>query len=124
MKLPNLENAVVSKAKVLDYLLANTSKSARAKAGFFARFGFTRDNWRTLQLTLLEHCQTGEVESVETDTFGERYTVVGELKCPDGRSPTVKAVWMVDEGQDVPRLITAYPSKRRWHDELNGGDVL
>ena len=113
MKLPNLENAVVSKAKVLDYLLAYTSKSARAKAGFFSRFGFTREDWRTLQLALLKHCQMHDVESLETDTYGERYTIVGEIECPDKRTPTIKAVWMVDEGQDVPRLITAYPAKRR-----------
>lgn len=117
MKLPNLENAVVSKAKILDYLLANTSKSARAKAGFFSRFGFTRDDWRVLQRALLHHGQSYEVESVEDDAFGARYTIIGELNCPDVRRPIVKAVWIIDEGLDVPRLITAYPLRRRKNDQ-------
>jgi len=113
MKLPNLENAVISKAKILEYLLAYTSKSARAKAGFFLRFGFTRDDWRLLQQALLQHCQTYDVESVESDAYAERYTVIGELICPDGRRPIIKAVWIVDDGFEVPRLITACPSSRR-----------
>ena len=28
---------------------------------------------------------------------------------PDGRRPRVCTVWQIDEGQTVPRLITAYP---------------
>lgn len=113
MKLPNLENAVVSKAKILDYLLANTSKSARAKARFFSRFGFTRDDWRVLREALFEHCRTHEVDSVETDVYGKRYTIIGEVICPDGRSPIIKAVWIIDDGVEEPRLITAFPSRRK-----------
>jgi hypothetical protein len=28
---------------------------------------------------------------------------------PDGRAPMVRTVWTIDEGQTLPRLITAYP---------------
>lgn len=117
MKLPNRENAVVSKAKILDYLLANTSKSARAKAVFFSRFGFTRDDWRALEKALLHHGQSYDVEIVENDVFGARYTIIGEVNCPDGRRPIIKTVWIIDIGLDVPRLITAYPSRRRKNDQ-------
>jgi len=31
---------------------------------------------------------------------------------PDGRSPLVRAVWLVESGEDVPRLVTAYPLEK------------
>jgi hypothetical protein len=31
------------------------------------------------------------------------------MEVPDGRSPMVRSVWGVDEGETVPHFITAYP---------------
>lgn len=117
MKLPNLEKAEVSKAKILDYLLADTTIAARAKANFFTRFGFARSDWRVLERALLLHSKSHDVETVQSDSYGERYTIVGELICPDGRSPVVKSVWIIEKGFNAPRLITAYPSQRRKDDQ-------
>lgn len=117
MKLPNGEKAVVPKTKILDYLLGDRTKSARAKAGFFSRFGFARDDWRVLQIGLIQHGQAHDVEKLEVGAYGTRYTVVGELDCPDGRRPLVRTVWIIENGVDIPRLITAYPSRSRKHDQ-------
>ncbi len=48
-----------------------------------------------------------------TTAFGTRYVVEGILHTPDGRTPTVCVVWFVDNGDGVPRLVTAFPGKRR-----------
>jgi hypothetical protein len=37
--------------------------------------------------------------------------VEGPLLAPDGRSPNLRAVWFIDNGQDTPRFVTAYPLK-------------
>lgn len=50
-------------------------------------------------------------EAAET-AFGVRYVVVGILSTPDGRGPTVRTVWFIEHGEEIPRLVTAYPAKR------------
>ena len=45
MKLPNAEHARVDRAKVVDYLLSLEHGKGRGKAGFFLRFGFSRERW-------------------------------------------------------------------------------
>jgi hypothetical protein len=50
-----------------------------------------------------------EVMRTQETGFGPRYEVEGKLNCPNGRSPLVRRVWQVDDGNIAPRLITAYP---------------
>jgi len=40
-----------------------------------------------------------------------RYIIEGELKTPDERNPKVRVVWFIETDMDLPRLVTAYPSK-------------
>jgi hypothetical protein len=28
---------------------------------------------------------------------------------PDGRTPTIRSVWFIETGEEVPRFVTAYP---------------
>lgn len=109
MKLPNLDKAVVEKKKVTDYLLALDHPEGSSKAEFFTRFGFGIADWQVLAQALLEHAQSNEVASIAPSAFGAKYRVDGPLLCPDGRSPSVRAVWIVDANSDVPRLVTAHP---------------
>ena len=41
--------------------------------------------------------------------FGTKYQIDGPLRCPDGRLPAIRSVWIVDVGTNYPRLITAHP---------------
>ena len=41
--------------------------------------------------------------------FGTRYEVEGDLTAPDRRRPRVRTIRQMDEGNEAPRLITAYP---------------
>ncbi|HUF46630.1 MAG TPA: hypothetical protein VMM93_02380, partial [Vicinamibacterales bacterium] len=34
----------------------------------------------------------------------------GKLIAPDGRTPLVRSVWFIERGEDVPRLVTAFPA--------------
>ena len=45
MKLPNYEQVVVTRGKIVDYLLSETYRDERHKAAFFKRFGFTVMEW-------------------------------------------------------------------------------
>ena len=109
MRLPNAEHARVDRAKVVDYLLSPEHREGGPKAGFFLRFGFTRQRWEDLADELLAHAVSHEVVRVVPTEHGIRYVLDGILETPDGRNPTVRVVWQIDDEDDVPRLITAYP---------------
>lgn len=107
MKLPFLENAVVEEHKVTTYLLSD--ERSEGKAAFFAAFGFTRERWDLLRDALLEHGASHEVFLGGNNPFGVKYVVEGPLRTPDGRSPRVRSVWILETGSSAPRLVTAYP---------------
>lgn len=99
-------------SQLLEYLLSEDHPDGAPKAVFFRRMGFTRDAWHVLAEALREHGRMQQVVSVVEGSRGTRYVVEGPLHCPDGRSPRLRSVWMVEEHRP-PRLITAYPARRR-----------
>lgn len=109
MKLPNANKVAVERVKIVDYLLNPEHRYGASKARFFTKFGFRAEQWEQLAEALRHHGQTYEVKRIQETGFGPRYQVEGELNSPDGRSPHVRSVWQLDEGEVAPRLITAYP---------------
>ena len=111
MKLPNVDRARIERAKIVDYLLAVDHPEAEGagKAAFFLRFGFAIADWETLADALIAHARLCQVTTMSESKFGAKYQIDGPLPCPDGRSPVIRAVWIVDAGTDFPRLITAHP---------------
>ena len=109
MKLPNAEQLIVEREKIVDYLLNPTHRYGASKARFFGEFGFRAENWELLAQGLRDHGHRCEVTNVKQTAFGPRYEVDGTLSAPDGRSARVRTVWQQDHGQLAPRLITAYP---------------
>lgn len=47
-------------------------------------------------------------ESVRSP-HGTKYIVDGMLDSPSGARARVRTVWIVEEGKDHPRFVTAYP---------------
>lgn len=97
MKLLNAEQAEVPQDKITEYLLSTTHSVGKHKAAFFLNFGFTVENWEIMAQSLIKHAIENEV--------------VNERESPDERNPNVQSVWFIDEGNDSPRLVTAYPRK-------------
>jgi hypothetical protein len=61
MKLANYEQVVMTREKVVDYLLSDTHRDRRHKAAFFKRFGFTVTAWETAARALREHAAEHDV---------------------------------------------------------------
>jgi hypothetical protein len=55
MKLPNAAEAVVERAKIVEYLLNPEHRYGASKARFFSRFGFQAQDWEQLAQALLSH---------------------------------------------------------------------
>ncbi len=111
MMLPNAGEARVDREKVVEYLLSPSHPDGRSKAAFFVRFGFRVAEWKALAEALRETGISNPVTREVESAYGRRYTVDGPLRAPDGRSPMVRTVWIV-EPETAPRLVTAYPLEK------------
>jgi len=109
MKLPNVELAQVRREKIVDYLLSQAHPDGRGKCLFFTRFGFRPETWELFADALIQHALDHDVTSQEQTIWGVRYIIEGSLRCPDGRSPFVRAVWFIGFADVAPYLVTAYP---------------
>jgi hypothetical protein len=109
MNLPNVERAEVAEAKIRSYLLNPAHPDGEAKARFFAALGFTREAWDVLATALRGQALRSPVAKCLESVHGTKYVIDGPIETPSGQSPFVRPVWIVDAGQDVPRLVTAYP---------------
>jgi hypothetical protein len=111
MKLPAAEKAIIAEAKVCEYLLSPEHPVGRSKARFFNALGFNREAWPALRAVLAELALTGDAEPGPVSAFGQKYLVRGTIRGPSGIA-AIETVWIVLEGEDLPRLITAYPGDR------------
>lgn len=108
MLLPAGEQAVVEDAKLLDYVLNPEHPVGRHHAGLFERLlGITRVNYELLKEQLLQAAMSVEVEPGRPSPFGDKFEMRFPVRGPLGMRP-VLAVWMREEGQTPPRLITCY----------------
>ena len=56
---------------------------------------------------------TYEMTKIEVrPSFAVHYVIEASLSTLDGRDPTVRVVWIIDHGDDTPRLVSAYPLQR------------
>jgi filamentous hemagglutinin len=110
MKLPAQSRGEIPKRKILDYLLAEAHPVGTAKAHFFHKHGFKRRDWELLVDALMKHARHNAVMKREASRFGMKYVIKGRLRCPDGESPMIFAVWFIAAGGTAPRLVTPYPA--------------
>lgn len=109
--MPNNEQSFVAENKITDYLLSDKHQTGKQKADFFKRFGFDSENINTFIGSLIQHSIDREVEKIQDSVYGTKYELRCEIKTPDERNPCIITVWIVEKGQEVPKLVTAYPAK-------------
>ena len=107
-KLPQAEQAYVSREKITLYLLNLEHPDGGSKARFFMHEGFTLARWDELADALLEHARTHAVAKTQPIEQGLLYVIEGTLHTPSGKRPNVRSVWL-KEPDEPPRLVTAYP---------------
>jgi len=109
MNLPNKEQAYVPPGKLTDYLLLTSHPVGGSKARFLRSVGFNDTNISLLQEGLLKIARLFEVQDRRSTPFGEKFVIEGDLMAPNGNSIRLETVWIIDKGQEQPRLVTAYP---------------
>jgi hypothetical protein len=106
--LPHVEKAIVAVAKLRDYALNPQHPRGGSKARVFASaLGYTRDNWRDLAEAILRALPEHPAVSRPARRGGQEFAVDLLILGPRGRA-TVRTGWMIDTGQQAPRLTTLY----------------
>jgi hypothetical protein len=111
MKVPSAQFAQIDRAKTEDYLLSPFHPVGRFKSVVFNALGYSRDAWRQLDAHLREHLQANDVIETQRNAFGLKYVVGGNLVAPSGAIAFI-TVWIILDGESVPRFVTAYPGER------------
>ncbi len=110
MPIPDANRAVASVEKVRDYLLNSEHPDGGSKAVWFRSLGYEQDDWRQLADDLLAIAMgCGEFDT-ETNRFGIKYKAQGWVGHNGYRPGHLMTVWIV-EGDDPPRLVTAFPAE-------------
>lgn len=109
MKVQGAELAVVDAAKVRDYLLSPEHPVGRFKAEFFARVGYSRNDWQLLAANLRALVASEDATPGDQSPFGDKYEVRGTIVGPTGRDAKVVTVWIILAGESAPRFVTAFP---------------
>ncbi len=103
--------------KLLNICFAKLIPMVGQKQLFLNRFGFSLAQWETLAEMLIKHGMTYPVVKTARSEYGIRYCVDGPIETPCGDCPSVRTVWIVEEGTADPRLVTAYPVSGGDHDK-------
>jgi hypothetical protein len=109
MELPNKFHAYVSISKITDYLLSETHIVGKSKARFFRSFGFDETNVNQFEQGLIHIAQTELVAEITETIYGKKYVIDGELETPGGDMIRLRTVWIIETGDDIPKLVTVYP---------------
>jgi hypothetical protein len=110
MRLPNRKQAYISPKKLREYLLSENHPVGRFKAKVFTAAGFREHNIDSLREGLLAIAYTNEVKEEIQVAHGRKYVLDGTLPSPAGSILHLRTIWMIDIGEDAPRLVTAYPA--------------
>ena len=113
MKLPNFEQAEIAEAKILVYLLNEAHQSNKGKAAFFLGFGFTLAAWHALADAFRQQAAENDITTTLATEHGIKYVIEGTIKTPDGRTPNIRTVWVVETNSNIPKLVTAYRLRKK-----------
>jgi hypothetical protein len=109
VRIPKADRAVIDPPKLRDYLLSPSHPLGRYKAQFFRALGYSQGDWPRLDRDLRFQHLSAPVSSTLESPYGTVYEIRAMLKGPVGVSAGLVSIWMIKRGDDVPRLVTAYP---------------
>ncbi len=110
MKLLNRDRAVIQDEKLRDYLLSQAHPVGRFKAAFFHALGYRGESWETLE-TDIRALLRNQARTREKTEYGQKFEVRGMITGPSNKSAELVTVWIVLNGEDFPRFVTAYPGE-------------
>lgn len=97
----------ISKEKLTKYLLQWRPVSDKSR--FLGLAGYTLENWEMLLSDIQDQLLTLDCEWQDEDDYGVYYLIEGVLSGPNGKSISVKTIWIKEHFAKVTRFITLFP---------------
>ena len=106
---------VIDPRKLTEYALNPDNPKGANKAVMFKRhLGFTKDNYQLLLQQIKIKVINSEAILQTTDVHGQRYQVDLEIEGVEPRQvEIVRTGWIVEQKNDLARLVTLYVRKRK-----------
>ena len=108
--MPNYKDAVTPAEKFTKYSLDYDNPNAKGKAEAYEKgLGYTKDNASGLISQVLDYVTSGNRPyEVSQSRYGTKYKYRIPVTGPNGNTKNVIAVYQIDNGRSIPRLITNY----------------
>ena len=109
--MPNSDKAITAKEKFMNYSLDYNNPNAVGKAEAYERgLGFNKSNAESLISQIDEAVKSGANSPIEiiSSEFGTKYKFRIPVKGINGMIKNVIAVYQIDVGSEIPRLITNF----------------
>ncbi len=107
MKLP--ENTLIAREKLTHYLL--TLRKRNDKSKWLAQAGYTLENWQLLETDLRTQILSINATLIENTEYGQMYEISGKLVGPNGKTLSVRTIWMTERATGNTKFITMYPTR-------------
>lgn len=108
MKLPS--TAVIAPEKIKEYLLSHRRRNDKSQ--WLAKAGYKLKNWQRLEKDLRSQILSLDAVLAEETKFGEMYEIKGTLVGPNGKSLSVRTIWMNEHESKLTKFITMFPDKK------------
>jgi len=108
--MPNCTNASTPKEKFINYSLDYSNPNAKGKAEAYEKgLGYTKDNAAELIKQIHDFVTGGNKPyEISQSEYGTKYKFRIPVRGPNGKTKNVIAVYQIDKGSSIPRLITNY----------------
>ena len=110
-EMPNHEEALTPSVKFLQYSLNPDNPNARGKAEAYQKgLGYNRENANSLIEQISNAVTSGAVKpyDISESPYGTKYKYRIPVTGPNGKTKNVIAVYQLDKGSSIPRMITNY----------------
>ena len=114
--MPNYSNIETSIEKFVGYSLNYDNPNAKGKAEAYEKgLGYKKDNARDLQEKIHKTVSSGLIKPYSTSEteYGTKYKFRISITGPNGKTKNVIAVYQIDKGSTIPRLITNYVEAKK-----------
>ena len=114
--MPNAERPMVATEKITGYIFCQDNEKGKHKARVLAKaFGleFNAEDAEYLRSALAKGLASGVVIGAQESAYGLKYKVNIAITGKNGHIEDVETGWILDDGSDTPRLLTAYLRGRK-----------
>ena len=114
--MPNHQQAITPPKKFIEYSLDYDNPNSRGKAEVYEKaLGFNKSNADLLieQIdSAVKNESVSPIKISETE-YGTKYKYSIPVKGVNGQIRNVTAVYQIDKGSEIPRMITNYVEKKK-----------